>query len=721
MLRTAMLTKSRLIDCLRISVPRPAYPSENANLSKFFSPRISWEQSRRGIQEGFLRLRYYVQQQQKAQRCRQRLIGQLHNQPASPTAVSASDEAADRARVAERRTDIELALSAISLGFAVAGTIAYPPLTVLSIPWFVYGCIPMFKDAYAAAQQRRVTVDTLSSFVAVTCLFGQYYIPANFATTVYYVSRKLLQKVKRESRKQVIDVFRQQPKTAWLLLDDLELEVPFAQIKQGDIVVVSAGGFIPADGTIVQGAATIDQHILTGESQPAEKGPGTQVFASTVVMSGRICIKVEQAGQDTIVAQIGRILNETAEYKSSIQLRSEQLTNQTILPTLIVGGVALPFVGPYAAAAFLNSHYKYKMNIVAPVGILTFLNLMSQHQILIKDGRTLDLLNQVDTLVFDKTGTLTKEQPTIEKIHTFADQTVAQVLTLAATAEQKQTHPIAQAIRQEAGRHHLPLLNIDESAYKIGYGLSVRIDGQLVRVGSRRFMEMEGLVMPAAVHPLVQHCNIYGHSLVMVARDTQVIGAIELRATVRTEAQRVICGLRKQKQIRTMYIISGDHEVPTKQLAQELGIDHYFAETLPETKANLVEQLQAEGKFVCYVGDGINDSIALKKSQVSISLRGASTVATDTAQIILMDGNLDNLLQLFQLAKAYDRNAKVGFATQLVPMSIGMAGALFFHLGLGGTILISYGGLMIGVLNSLLPLVGHRKAAPCSWGWACTS
>ena len=650
-----------------------------------------------------------LQHQQRERLRRRRLIYQLNRQPPDLIAVSVQDEAAAQAQAAERQTDIELALSSVSLGFAVVGTVAYPPLTVLSIPWFIYGCIPMFKDAYTAARQRRVTVDTLSSFVAVTCLFGQYYIPANLATTIYYVSRKLLQKVKRESRKLVIDVFRQQPKTVWVLMDAIEIEVPFEQLKLGDIVVVSAGGVIPADGTIVQGAATIDQHILTGEAQPAEKGPGSQVFASTVVISGRICINVEQAGEATIVAQIGRILNETAAYKSSIQLRSEQLTNKTILPTLIAGGVALPFVGPYAAAAFLNSHYKYKMNIVAPIGILTFLNLMSRHQILIKDGRTLDLLNQVDTLVFDKTGTLTKEQPTVEKVHVFAGYDAVHVLTLAATAEHKQTHPIAQAILHAARSQQLPLLPVDDSAYKVGYGLSVQIGERLVRVGSRRFMAMEGLSIPADAQSLVQHCDTQGHSLVMVGLDAEVIGAIELRATVRAEAQQVIHALRKQKQIRAMYIISGDHEMPTKQLAQELGIEHYFAETLPETKADLIEQLQAEGKFVCYVGDGINDSIALKKSQVSISLRGASTVATDTAQIILMDGNLDNLRQLFQLAKAYDRNAKVGFATQLIPMSIGMTGAIFFHLGLGGTILLSYGGLMFGVLNSLLPLASYRE------------
>lgn len=657
------------------------------------------------VQEQISDLRGLVQQRQQEQLRRQTLIYRLGN-----------GDAENRSKVDEKHANRALAISFTSLGFAIVGTTVYPPLALLSLPWVILGSFPMLKAGWAAARQRQVTVDTLSSIVIVTCLFGQYYVAANFAGTIFYVSRKLLQKVKNDSRKQVIDVFRQQPKTAFVLVDGTEVEVPFEQVQIGDLVVVSAGGFVPVDGTIVQGTATIDQHILTGESQPAEKGTGDRVFASTVVMSGRICVEVEQAGQDTIVAQIGQILNETVEYKSSIQLRSEQLTNKTVLPTLIAGGLVLPFVGPYSAAAFLNSHYKYKMNIVAPVSILTFLNLMSQHHILIKDGRTLDYLNQVDTVVFDKTGTLTNEQPTVEKVHVFAGQDEDQVLGLAATAEHKQMHPIAQAILHEAKLRQLPLLNLDESAYKVGYGLSVWMEGQLVRVGSQRFMEMEGVSIPAAVEPLYHRCKLQAHSLVMVALGSELIGAIELRATVRPEAQRVIQELRKRKKIQAIYIISGDHEAPTRQLAEDLGIDHYFAETLPENKANLIDQLQAEGRFVCFVGDGINDSIALKKSQVSVSLRGASTVATDTAQIILMDGSLESLQHLFQLAEAYDQNSKVGFASLLVPMGIGMAGALFFQFGVNTTILLSYSGLLIGMLNSVLPLARYRKASEAPRG-----
>ena len=222
-----------------------------------------------------------------------------------------------------------------------------------------------------------------------------------------------------------------------------------------------------------------------------------------------------------------------------------------------------------------------------------------------------------------------------------------ELLTFAAAAEllcplgYKQTHPIALAIRQEASNRELNLPSVHESEVEVGYGLKVRVDfrangEKLIRIGSGRFMEMEGIGLPAGYEKMEEESHAQGHSLVYVAINDQLGGAIELVPTIRPEAKAIITSLR-QRNI-SIVIISGDHEKPTQKLAEELGIDNYFAETLPENKASLIANLQEEGRKVCFVGDGINDGVALKKANVSISLRGASTVATDTAGIILMDG-----------------------------------------------------------------------------------
>jgi len=298
----------------------------------------------------------------------------------------------------------------------------------------------------------------------------------------------------------------------------------------------------------------------------------------------------------------------------------------------------------------------------------------------------LELLSQVDTIIFDKTGTLTEEQPHIGAIHCCSSYSENDILTYAAAAECKQNHPLAQAILQEAEKRQLTLPSIDDSEYKIGYGLIVVVAGHTIHVGSERFMVTVGMSIPISLKQQQQLCHEEGYTLVMVAIDNQVSGAIELLPTVRPEAKAIISRLKQRKNIKATYIISGDHEIPTRTLARDIGVDHYFAETLPENKATIIKQLQKKGHFICYIGDGINDSIALKQSQVSISLRGASTIATDTAQIVLMDGGLKHLNALFDLANDFNANMNTTFTVMLIPAVISVGGVFLLGFGIPQTI-----------------------------------
>jgi len=204
-------------------------------------------------------------------------------------------------------------------------------------------------------------------------------------------------------------------------------------------------------------------------------------------------------------------------------------------------------------------------------------------------------------------------------------------------------------------------------------------------------------------------CHSQGHSPILVAIDQKVVGAIELRPTIRPEAQAMIQQLR-QRNIK-LYIISGDHEAPTKRLATTLGIDHYYAQVLPADKAALIEQLQQAGKSVCFIGDGINDSIALKRANVSISLKGASSVAMDTAQVILMDQSLAQLCQLFELAQGYKRKMRSTFWLVMTPSIIALSGAVFLNFGFMSCILLNQFGFLTSMANTLSPLVRENPKA----------
>jgi Cu2+-exporting ATPase len=473
------------------------------------------------------------------------------------------------------------------------------------------------------------------------------------------------------------------------------------------MVVVQAGQVIPVDGTITRGIATIDQHLLTGEAQPIEKGGGDSVLAATVVLTGAIHIRVEKAGHEISAAQMVDILNRTATYQMSMESKALAIADRAALPTLALGALAWPVAGWRGAMAVLGLNVGSSMRMLGPLAMLNYLNILSRNSILVKDGRSLELLNEVDTIVFDKTGTLTLEQPHVAEVHPCAGWCADELLTLAATAEQRQTHPIARAILTAARARGLKWLPLENAHYEVGFGIKVQMGGRIIRVGSPRFMEMEGIASPDAMRQRQQVCAEQGHSLVMVAVDGQLGGALELHATVRPEVKQVIRGLRERN--LALYILSGDQEAPTRRLAHELGIDHYIANVLPEDKAQVIEELQQKEKSVCFIGDGINDGIALKKAHVSVSLCGATTVATDAAQIVLMDQSLHQLGYLLDIADEFESTFRRCLASSVVPDAILVGSVFLLHFGLVASALCFSAGIAAGVANAMWPALKHSS------------
>ena len=590
-----------------------------------------------------------------------------------------------------------------SLALATAGALIYAPLSLLSVPFLVYSTLDVHKHSFKLLKQGKVGTETLISITLLGALIIQrFFIGSLICLAVRYANR-LTSRITDESRAHLSSMFEQQMDTVWILVDRVEMQIPFEQLKVNDTVIVQSGEMIPADGLVIDGMASVDQHILTGEANPVEREAGDEVFASTLVLSGKIYIRVEKAGEDCTVAKIADILNQTVDFKSTTQLRAEKFSKDLVKPALIVSGLALPFWGFTGALAVINAHPKNKIMIIAPLTVLNYLNLAAKNGILIKDGRSLELLTQVDTIVFDKTGTLTEEQPYVGAIYCCAEEDETAVLCYAAAAEYKQKHPLARAILAAAEQRDIVLPTVKDSECHMGYGVLVHTDSQDIHVGSARFMEISGITIPADIIVQLTNCHQQGHSLVMVAVNKKLIGAVELWPTVRSEAKQVIAQLKARKNITATYIISGDHEIPTQKLANELGVDHHFAGVLPAQKAELIDKLKEEGRFVCYIGDGINDSIALKKSHVSISLSGASTIATDTAQIVLMDKGISHLDTLFNLGEDFKRNMDNSLNIMLTPAIIGVGGVFLLGFGLPQTLFLNLAGLAFGVNNAMHP------------------
>ena len=602
----------------------------------------------------------------------------------------------------------------------------YPPFFWLTGLLATYELIDRTVWTYKGIKQKkRLKMEHLFVvFLAGVWLSG-YFMIGGLSFLLFNLIKKLTLQSQDQTRKEIVHILGKQPHQVWILEEGAEIEIPFERLRAGDILVVQAGQMIPADGLIVQGEAAIDQHRLTGESQPLEAGEGDLVLAATVILSGKVHIKVEKTGKATLAAQIEAILANTLEYHHKIETRGEEIADRWVAPSLLITGLTGATLGLQSAVAVLSNMPGLDMTLLGPMSLLIYLNLASRHHVLIKDGRSLELLQKVDTVIFDKTGTLTLEQPQIKTVHlrtdpdTYIDEET--VLSIAAAAEQRQHHPVARAILALARERGLSLPAVSDAHYEVGYGLRVWLEQDdtselipantpvLVRVGSARFMAMESLSIPADIIAIEAAGQASGHSFVMVAVGDSLIGAIELQPTIRPGAAEVIAALH-QRNLKTA-IISGDQEAPTRTLARELGVERYFANVLPEEKATFVSQLQAEGETVCFVGDGINDAIALKKAEVSVSLRGATTIATDMAQVVLMDQTLKNLPIIFDLSHELERDLKASLILLTIPCCFVISGVFFFHAGLLLSSAIYNVTFIASIANAMSPLF-HQRHLP---------
>ncbi len=603
----------------------------------------------------------------------------------------------------DKQIDNDFKIATMALVFTTAGTLIYAPLSVIGVAGLTYLVFPILRKAYHDIVHRhRITRMVVESIVLPGVILSGFFFAAAMTYWFLYFALRLMAKAKGRTTNTLETLFvTPSSRLVWVQNSGIEMEILLKDVKVGDIVIIQAGEVVPVDGIIITGSASIDQHMLTGESQPVDKDVGDLVLAATLVLSGRILMKVEKAGDQTVSAQIGQTLDQMTQYTDLLELRSVNIADRWALPYLMLGGLATWSFGPAGGLAILWFPLDDVLYSTGPLGVLNYLDIALKHGILVKDGRVIELLREVDTIVFDKTGTLTEEQPHVAKIHVCSQYTETELLSFAAAAEHKQTHPIARAILQAAQEAQLDFPNVQEIAYEIGYGLKVKIGHKTIYVGSERFMQQSSFAFPEAIQTVQNDCDEVGHSLIYVAIDDKMAGTIELHATIRPGSQEVINKLKQQG----YDIFSGDHEKPTKSLAQAFGIEHYFAQTLPEEKADLIEKMQNAGKSVCYIGDGINDSIALKKAQVSISLRGASTIATDTAQVILMDKQLDQLLQLIDLAKQLESNLDKTLISGIIPSATIVVGVFAMHLSLPFAIGCYMAGMTAGVGNAMWPII----------------
>jgi Cu2+-exporting ATPase len=620
---------------------------------------------------------------------------------------------ADAALVPHHRKPYQFAIMSGVMGLSVAAQFSAPALIPVALIGIGYLSATIFEEAASAIfREKRIQVDMLDATVITLCVgFGQI-AAAGFMVWVLDIADLLLEKTRDRSERFITDIFGSQPRTAWLLRDGQEIEIAVADLRKGDIIVVNTGEQIPVDGVVVNGSAMIDQHSLTGEAAPVERHEDDKVYAMTVLVAGRIHLMVEETGEETLAYKIVTIINDAANFKVELQSTGERIADKMVVPTLSLGMLGYFTAGAGGMLAIVNADYGTGIRVAAPIALLAALGRAAQHGVLIKDSQVFESLKDIDAVLFDKTGTLTYDVPAVAAIVPASTAHAEErILLYAAAAEQRFSHPIAKAILAEAHRRGLRLPEHDDSKYHVGLGIAVTVGEVLVKVGSARYMEQEMIPLPAGIAEALDSTRARGHSAILIAIDDEMAGLIELQAQVRDEAKRIIGQLRTRG-INEIVLISGDHEAPTRELATSLEMDRYYGGVLPHEKADYVKMLQAEGKKVMMVGDGINDSAALSLADIAVSLQGASTIAIDVADVVFMDGNLEKFDYLFQVTDMLHNNVRRSFAMIAIPNSVCILGGLTGVFGLAASLVLNNGFNLISAMNAALAYHEVRERPP---------
>jgi heavy metal translocating P-type ATPase len=606
-------------------------------------------------------------------------------------------DAADATTSEIKRVREGHALAVTGLGLTVAGALVWAPATMFGAGCIVYNTVDVLRKAWRKWRtERRLGVEFVDTSAIVIALGAGLYVLGGLGQWIYFLAARLRIAAKGRLRDSLEGVFEEAPAIAWRLVDESEVATPLDRVRVGDLLVVGAGELMPVDGVVERGDAAVDQRFLTGEAQPAEKGPGDEVHASTMVLRGRLVIRVARTGAETTAARIKAALQRTIAYEQQLVVHSQRLSDRTTVPTFAVAAAAGVLQGAPQMLGVLSSNFSSTLRLLNPWSMLNYIKIATGRGVLVKDGRSLETLSRIDTVVFDKTGTLTLGELSVAAIDPLEDVDERTVLRYAGSVEQRQTHAIARAITSAAAARGVVPEPATEVEYTVGHGIRAEVGGEVVSTGSRRFMQQQGIEVPDA-----GDASEAIHSRVWVAVGTTAIGSLDLAPVVRPEARALIDDLHARG--LAVHILSGDREAPTRALADTLGIPNIHAEKLPEDKAQFIDALQSEGRTVCFVGDGINDAIALKKAALSVSLRDAAAPAVDSAQVVLMDGTLRRLTDVFDLGEAFARDQRYNLAITMGSSVVCVAGVVIAHISLTTINLAFAASAGLGIAGNMLP------------------
>ncbi len=507
-----------------------------------------------------------------------------------------------------------------------------------------------------------------------------YYESAAIIITLVLFGKYLEAKAKGRTTEAIKKLMGLQPKTARVIREGRELDIPVEELVVGDIIFVRPGEKIPVDGIIIEGSSSVDESMLTGESIPVDKNVGSEVIGATINKHGGFKFKATKVGKDTALAQIIKVVEEAQGSKAPIQ-RMADVISAYFVPVVIAISFLTFVIWYFIAApgqfteallpaiAVLVIACPCALGLATPTSIMVGTGKGAENGILIKGGEHLENAHKINTVVFDKTGTVTKGEPQVTDILVAQGITEEELLVYAASVEKNSEHPLAQAIVQYSQKRGLKLLEVKDFQAIPGHGVQGQIEGKRILLGNRKLMEKNQINIDAFL-PNLEKLEGEGKTAMLVALDIDLAGILAVSDTVKESSARAIKKL-KEMGIEVV-MITGDNRRTAQAIANQVGIEKVLAEVLPEKKAEEVQKLKNEGKVVAMVGDGINDAPALATADVGIAIGTGTDVAMETADITLISGDLEGIVAAIQLSKATIRNIKENLFWALIYNTLGI-------------------------------------------------
>ncbi len=541
----------------------------------------------------------------------------------------------------------------------------------------VYGIAALFVMAYAMGHGDWNTVRFYSE--------NLYFESAAMILTLITLGKFLEARAKGKTGDSIRALMALCPETATVLRGGEEVSIPAHQVLVGDIVVVRSGGRIPVDGTVTEGRGAVDRSALTGESVPVEVNPGDAVAAATINTEGYFCFRAEKVGEDTSLQQIIRMVEEAGGSKAPIARLADKIAG--VFVPVVMGIAMTTFLGWMIAGYDLEFSLTCAISVLViscpcalglatPVAIMVGTGKGASMGVLFKNGAALEHLHSVDTVVLDKTGTLTTGIPEVTDILP-GELTAGELLRTAAALESRSEHPFAKAILKKWNGQSLPQVQSFETLP--GRGLAGRVDGICVFGGNRRLMEERGISVPE--YPQL---SAQGKTPLYFADERgSFLGAIAAADVLKPDSKEAVEAMKRLK--LSVVMLTGDNGETARAIAQQAGIDRVIADVLPGDKAGAVKQLQAAGKRVAMVGDGINDAPALVTADVGIAIGAGTDIAMESAQVVLMSGSLKAVADALRLSKATIRNIRQNLFWAFFYNCLGIpvaAGLLFLPFGI---------------------------------------